>query len=399
MQKTLRPYATTGIAIVGAGLIAATPVTAPLANVTTMRDVALTSALTDAMAPWIAQYNTAAENATVLINNYNVAPNVAFQQLIANAQSWIQQVLDDPSKIPDVVNEMQENLRAVTNGYSLLNVAADDPIAATAVLHTLSGGADLSTFTLGHSLMFTLLPQLLPAFLPPGTDADAILPIINFIASPMSGMIMGMLGPGLSPWIAMMNSINDGDNLNEILANMTGAYFNGATLNLDFILPMLDGVVPPGTISHLDFAFGGLLTPGSVANADYTYYDASGNIVDAVPAVGGSIFNSLGLAIDASGFLGVPLTLTVESQAVGPIGAMMGWNQAMAGLMGGSPWNWDGKNVATSPAPPAEPPLAGMSLPIIPTDFFDDGGSGGSAQAGDSADWSAFMDAIAALNP
>lgn len=393
MQQTLRPYVTAGIAIVGSGLIAATPVTTPLANVPTFRDVALTSALTDAMAPWIAQYNTAAENFTVLANNYSAAPEVAAQQFMANTQAWIQQVLDDPSQIPVVVNEMQEQLRAVTNGYTLLNVAADDPIAVTTVLHTLSGGADLTTFTLGHSLLFTLLPQLLPAFLPPGTDADAILPILNFIASPMSGMIMGMLGPGLSPWIAMMNSINDGDGLNEILANMTGAFFNGATLDLGFILPMLDGVVPPGTISHLDFAFGGLFTPGSVANADYTYYDASGNIVDAVPAVGGSIFNSVGLAIDASGFLGVPLTLTVNSQAVGPLGALMGWEQAMAGLMGGSPWNWDGKN---GNPPPMEPPLAGFSLPIVPTDFFDDGGTGGSAQAGD---WSAFMDAIAALNP
>ncbi|MEB3035296.1 outer membrane porin GjpA, partial [[Mycobacterium] nativiensis] len=205
------------------------------------------------------------------------------------------------------------HLRAVNDAYTMLGIAADDPTAATTILHTLSGGADLSTFTLGHSLLFGLLPQLLPAFLPPGTDVEPINAIINFISSPMSGMIMGMIGPGISPWIALMNSINDGDGLNEILANMTGAFFNGATLDLGFILPLLDGVVPPGTLSHLDFAFGGLLTPGSVANAAYTTYDASGNIVSEVPAVGGSIFNSVGLAIDASGFLGVPLTLTVES--------------------------------------------------------------------------------------
>lgn len=389
MQKTLRPYATAGIAIVGATLITVPPAVASLPDISKTHDVALTSFLTDAMAPWIEQFNIAAENSTVLANNFNVAPFVAFQQFIANQYAYFQEILSDPSKIPDVVNEMQEHLRAVNNAYTLLNVAADDPIAATTILHTLSGGADLSTFTLGHSLLFGLLPTLLPAFLPPGTDADAILPILNFIASPMSGMIMGMLGPGLSPWVALMNSINDGDGLNEILANMTGAFFNGATLNLDFILPMLEGVVPPGTISHLDFALGGLLTPGSVANADYTYYDSAGNIVDSVPAVGGSIFNSVGLAIDASGFLGVPLTLTVESQGVGPIGAIMGWQQAMAGLMGGAAWNWDGKNPGQ---PPVEPPLSGFTFPVVPSDFFDDGGAGSSV--GDAADWASLLDAL-----
>lgn len=388
MQKTLRPYATTGIAVVGASLIAVTPaaVTAPDAQVG--RDVALTSALTDAMQPWIDQYNIAAENATTLANNYYIAPNVAFQQLIANSQAWIQQILDDPSQIPVVVNEMQEQLRAVTDGYSLLNVAADDPTTVTSVLHTLSGGVDLTTFNVGHAMMFTLLPQLLPAFLPAGTDADAILPIINFISSPMSGVIMGMLGPGLSPLVALMNSLNDGDGLNEIMANMTGAFFNGATLNLDFILPMLGDFVPEGTIAHLDFALGGLLSPGVVSNAAYTIYDTSGNVVSEVPAVGGSIFNSVGLAIDASGFLGVPLTLTVDSHGVGPIGAMLAWDQAMAGLMGGAPWNWDGKSAGDPP--PAEPPLAGFSLPVIPTDFFDDGSVGG----GDASDWTSLLDSL-----
>ena len=389
MQKTLRPYATTGIAIVGASLVAVAPAAVTAPDVHVGRDIALTSVLTDAMAPWIEQYNIAAQNATVLANNFSVAPFVALQQFIANQYAAFQEILSDPSKIPDVVNEMQEHLRAVMNGYTLLNVAADDPTAVTTVLHTLSGGADLSTFVVGHSFLFTLLPQLLPAFLPPGTDADAILPIINFISSPMSGMIMGMLGPGLSPLVALMNSISDGDGLNEILANMTGAFFNGATLNLDFVLPLLDGVVPPGTLSHLDFALGGLLSPGVVANAGYTTYDAAGNIVSEVPAVGGSIFNSVGIAVDASGFLGVPLTLTVESQGVGPIGAIMGWEQAMAGLMGGAAWNWDGKNPGQ---PPVEPPLSGFSFPVIPSDFFDDGGTG--SGAADAFDWTSILDAL-----
>lgn len=392
MQKTLRPYATTGVAIVGATLISVPPAVASLPDIPAARDVALTSFLTDSMAPWIEQYNIAAENSTVLANNFSIAPFVAFQQFIANQYAAFQEILSDPSKIPDVVMEMQDQLHAVTSAYTMLGIAPDDPIAAATILHTLSG-SDLNTLSIGHDLLFTLLPQLLPGFLPPGTDAEAIVPIINFISSPMSGMIMGMLGPGLSPLVALMNSISDGDSLNEIFANMTGAFFNGATLNLDFVLPMLEGVVPPGTVTHLDFALGGLLSTGTVANLPYTSYDSSGAVVSEVPAVGGSIFNSVGLTIDGSAFLGVPLTLDIQSHAVGPIGAMMAWSQTIAGLLGADAWNWGGKS--GGPPPPADPPLSGFSFPVIPSDFFDDGGAGSSV--GGEFDWTSLMDALGGL--
>lgn len=373
----------------GATLITATPAVASMPDVSTFRDVALTSALTDAMAPWIEQYNIAAENTTVLFNNFNVAPHVAFQQFLANQYDYLQRVLDDPSSIPSVVSEMQEHMRAVSSAYTLLGLAPDDTTtAATTILHTLSP-SDLNTLALGHDLLYQLIPSLLPTLLPPGTDTEPIVQIVNFISSPMSGMIMGMLGPGLSPWIALLNSITDGDGINETLANMAGAFFNGATLNLDFLIPLLGDVVPEGMLSHIDFAFGGLLTTGSVTNADYTIYDSAGNIVSEVPAVGGSIFNSVGLGLDASALLGVPLVLDIQSHAVGPIGAMLGWEQTIAGLLGGDAWNWSGK---TGNPPPADPPLSGLSFPVIPSDFFDDGGTGSSAA--DAFDWTSLMDAL-----
>lgn len=393
MQKTLRPYATAGVAIVGATLITVPPAVASLSDLPAARDVALTSFLTDAMAPWIDQYNIAAQNSTVLANNFNVAPSVALQQFIANQYGYIQEILNDPSKIPAVVSEMQEHMRAVSSAYTLLGIAPDDTTtAATTILHTLSG-SDLSTFALGHDALYTLLPQLLPALLPPGTDTSLIVELINFISSPMSGMIMGLIGPGISPWVALLNSITDGDGLNQTLANMIGAGFNGATLNLDFLIPLLGDAVPPGLLSHIDLAFGGLLSTGEVSNAPYTSYDSSGAVVSEVPAVGGSIFNSVGISIDASALLGVPLVLDIQSHGVGPIGALMGWEQTLAGLLGGEAWNWAGKNGAP---PPADPPLAGFSFPVVPSDFFDDGGAG--SGAADGFDWTSLMDALG-LNP
>lgn len=379
MQQTLRPYATAGIAIVGTSLIAVTPVSAALPDIQSFRDVALTAGetLPDLLGPWEDVFNTASANATQLTNNYFLAPEVGLQQFIANQTDFYQQILSDPSSIPDVMNQVQENLKAVSDAYALIGADADT--VTTTILHTLNGGFALDPTSgiveAGHSALF----QLLPAILPPD-QAETLTPIIDFLASPLSGVIIGSLGPAISPLVALSNSIGEGDGLGETMANMVGAYFNGATLNLDGLIPIIEqsGLLPlpEGTdIHHLEFAFGGLLSAGEVSNANYEIFDGSGNVVASIPAAGGSIFNSLGLTIDAS--LGAQaLTLNVDGVPVGPIGAMMGWSQAIAGLLGADAWAWDGK---TPGQPPAEPPLAGLSFPLIPEDFFDDGGAGGAA--------------------
>jgi hypothetical protein len=326
--------------------------------------------------PWLDQYNTAAANATTLINNFALAPFVGYQQEIANFGDFWQQILDDPSSIPDAVDQLQEHMKAASEAYTLFNA---DPlelagfgfapgVTDTVTDHTLSGEFDLNTIgtglsTIGHKMLLGLLPQMLP----PDLDSDAIAPLLNFTASPLSGMIMGALGPVLSPWVALLNSINDGDGFNEILANMVGAFFNGADLNLDALAPLIEqsGLLPEGTnIYGIDLALGGLFTPGVVASAD----NLVPGTTDMVAAPGGSILNSLGLNLDAS-FLGLSLPAVVPSHAVGPIGAWEGWMQAMGALLGDG---WSGKNNPQD----AVAPLTGFQLPQVPDDFFDDGDAG-----------------------
>jgi len=79
------------------------------------------------------------------------------------------------------------------------------------------------------------------------------------------------------------------------------------------------------TMAELDIAFGGLLSTGSVQVADYT----SGGTE--VPAVGGSLFNSVGLQ-----FTGVPAigTLTLTSEPIGPIAAWETLSQTVGALLG-----------------------------------------------------------------
>lgn len=290
-----------------------------------MRDVTLTSGDADLSAPWIDQFNTASENATTLLNTFYEAPLIGLQQAIANESGFLQGFFESPTSgtVTDVMGQMQDNLAAVLTGFGLQNATSET--TKTVLEHTLGGF---------HGLMFSEIPGYLPA-----SEAAEITPIINFIASPASGILMGDLGPFISPFVALLNSISAGDDLNTTLADMYGAFFNGADLDLNSLLPAINGLdlFPPGMeMGNLDIAFGGLLTPG-----------------DTTEGIGGSIFNSVGLY-----FSGVPSisTLNVVSEAVGPIGAWEAWGQTIASLLG-----WDGSGS----------PLADVTLPVIPTDFFD----------------------------
>lgn len=351
----LRPFATAGAVLLGVGVVTFTPQSAgPALGLNTFREVTLTAddtGLPDLLAPWIDQFNTGSETATALTNNFFLAPGVGLQQMTANMSGYLQDWFNDPATSNASAEQMQSNLDAVLTGYGLQN--ADSATTTTVLAHTLEGtpGRD------GHMLLFGQIPGYLPA-----SDAAEITPIINFLASPASGIIMGEIGPWISPWVALGNSIADGDSFNEILANMTGAFFNGATLDLNSLLPAINGagLFPAGmAVTNLDIGFGGLLSTGGVGvNAD---------------GIGGSIFNSVGINID-----GVPSIHTIDapSQPIGPIGALEGWGQLIAVLLG-----WDGSGS----------PLADVTLPIIPTDSLD-------AAAGAATDLSTlWQDLLAAF--
>lgn len=353
MHATVRPYATAGVALVGASLIAATPVAAPLPT--------LSEALSPAVqltGAWEDVVNTASANLTTLLNNWYLAPGVGMQQFWANQMDYADQLLNDPAGSTNSVNEqLQLHLNAVISGWALQNTT--DETQATVINHTMD-----ST----HALMFGQVAGYLPA----DVDPDQILPIINMLGSPASAVLMGMIGPAISPWIALLNSITDGDNLGDTLTNMWGAVLNGATLNLDSLLPMINdaGFFPAGmTMDHLDFAFGGLLSTGAAA-VSYQVLGPGGEIAAEVPAVGGSLFQSVGLE-----FSGVPVlgTLDLDSAGIGPIAAWQAWGQTVGALLGSG---WDGKGAVV-----VTPPLAGAELPLLPTDLVDDGGAGAASDA------------------
>jgi hypothetical protein len=365
LHATLRPYATAGLALAGAGLITATPAVAPPPALPDIQSqaVQLTSAWGDA-------FNTASENASTLMQNFALAPGVGLQQFLANQADYWQQIFDDPANFNAVNQQIQDNLVAVLTGYALQNPAPETLTAVTN--HTLDGGVDFATGQIGHSIELGQLPNYLPA----DVDPDMVVPIANFLASPMSGLIIGALGPAISPWVALANSINDHDSFSDTAANMVGAYFNGATLNLDSLLPTINdaGFFPDGMqLEHLDFAFGGLFSTGDVAAGPYQVIGDNGDVVASVPAIGGSIFNSIGMEMSGAPVFG---TIHLSSAAIGPIGAWEALSQTVGALLGSG---WGTGPVAVTP------PLVGVDLPTLPdaTVDLDDGGAG--AAAADSA--------------
>ncbi|MEB3067955.1 outer membrane porin GjpA [[Mycobacterium] vasticus] len=376
MQHAIKPYATAGVAIVGAGLIAAAPAVTPLPQVHTWPDLSLTadsSPLGDLSTPWTDVFNTASDNLDQLTRGFLVAPFVGFQQAMANLNGFMQQIQDDPSTTNAVIGEIQTQLKAALSSMTLMNADQD---TVNAVIHQTMDGSALG----GHSLIFGQIP----GFLPP-EQADSLAPIINFLGSPMSAVMMGAIGPSIAPWVAMMNSITEGDSFNEILASWLNGFLNGATLNLDSLLPAINGAgLLPETMSvtHMDIAFGGLLsTGGHVSATPIDVVDADGNTVTTVDAIGGSMFNSIGL-----GLSGIPIlnNLTLESDAIGPLGAWIGLSQVIGAQLG---WGtgWTGKG---APEVPLTPPGSDLGFPTLPE--FDDGGS----SVATDFDFSGFLDSL-----
>jgi hypothetical protein len=337
-------WITAGVAVAGLLAVApgVTPVVPHLQHELQAAAVRLTAGW-DPLAAWQTAINTATKNATTLENNFLLAPGVGLQQAIVNEVGFLKEVINDPSSLQTVLTQIATNAQTVASGLTGVNESAATKTAATA--HSVD--------TL-HGLLASTLPTMLPA----GTDVAAVTQVLNVLESPASGLLMGMVGPVISPGVALLNSAlaigaalqakDPTTALSDLLnvpANVVGSFFNGADLNLDALVPLIAqaGVLPAGTtINALDVGFGGLLSVGSVSQGTYT----QNGTITPITTPGGSILNSIGLNI--STVLGTtPITLNIPSQPVGTLGALESISQTAGVLLGD---HWDGKKaVQTAP--------------------------------------------------
>lgn len=336
MELTTRPWITAGVALAGASVIAAIPLAGPPPGLQS-RAVQLASDF-DPVTPFLDALNTASANATAVADFYFEAPEAALQQAIVNQ---VGSIGEDPAT---ALQDFQVNFLT-----ALLAATFIDPDQDDADLDFING---LATHTLDapHQVLQTALTEGIPGVLP--APGDQVPLIADFLSSPVSGVLIGSLGPVISPLVEFGNDVQAAidamstdpttamQDLVNIPANVTNAFFNGATLDLSALIPLIEqgnavGLPDGVSIDALSLAFGGLFSPGSV-----------------VDGAGGSILNALGLDLNGVPGLG---DLDIAGQGVGPIAAMADLSQIVAEALG-----WDGTGN----------PLDALTFPAIGGDLL-----------------------------
>ena len=217
MHAALRPYVTAGVAMVGASVIAAAPIVAPPTPAIQIpvesHSVAL-SADTDVLTRWVEAFNTASNNATTLSQFFFEAPGAALQQAVVNQVGYLGDVLNDPASVGTVFQTIGDNLQKAFQAATMQGLPDDINDPGLIPVLALSNNSE-------HTLILALFPTFLPADTP-----EFVTPLLHFLASPVSGVLIGFAGPLISPAVAALNSIQAGDLLN-LPANVVDGFLNG----------------------------------------------------------------------------------------------------------------------------------------------------------------------------
>ncbi len=297
MAVPFRPIATTGVALAAAGVIAVAPsappalLAAPPAPATPA--VALTSAVNPLVA-WVDLFNTTQVNWAAIVDEWNQAPAPVLQQMLVN---WVGYFEELPN-LGEIIDQIGANFHAATEAIVAYN---ENAIGA-------------------HALIYEVLAPEVPADL---------LPLIDYTTTYSSGIMLGILGTFLSPWLAFSDSIHDiidytfgedpdlGKALNTFLnipADWLNGFFNGyGNINLAFLADILP--LPPGTeVTKLDLVMGGLFSPA------------------------GTAFSAIDIGVTLGGF-----PITIPGVKAGPIASWIAQGKVQAEALG---WSGEGNPLA-----------------------------------------------------
>lgn len=293
---------------------------------------------------WTATLDSTARNAQTVLG----AAPASLNTLAGGVSTGLRQLATDPAAFFG-------NLR--TAAQSVFLVGAPQDVASAVVLHTLGGVTQATNGSVTppeivpvndvHVQLYEGLAGLADFQTgSSGFEQTLVAGLTNFAASPASGVLLGAVGPFVSPAVALWNTagsvfadLTGGSpvaalgHLIDAPANVVDAFFNGATLNLDALAPTFDPFVTSGSaggerLDGLSFAFGGLFSPGEVVTG------ASGPMYY---GTGGAMLNALGLRFSffppdefAGGSLSIPAI------PVGPIGATAGLISILGHALGGT---------------------------------------------------------------
>lgn len=283
----------------------------------------------------------------------------------ANAQIVFAASLRAANNLSDSLGALSRGLHAnpaavfgnvQTALQSVTLIGAPDNVVSAVTNHTLGGVTQALGGLLGDTMVYDAHNEVFAGIhgdgfeLPSGPVGALTSGVADVAASPLSGVLLGAIGPVVSPSVALFNEAGAifGDltgthpspsaalvRLIDTPATVVDAFFNGATLNLDPLAPLVQSLFfssnEGGTgevITGLSFGFGGLFSPGQVVTgaAGPMYY-----------GVGGSALNSLGMDLaffppDAD----AGATIAIPANPVGPIGAAAGLLDIFAQALGGT---------------------------------------------------------------
>ena len=342
MELSARSYLTAGVAVIGVGAIALSPVQ-PLPDRTALLPERVVSGLAvdlastiDPITPWVDTFKTAAANFQNLVKFYLQQPLPLIQTIGANIGTYLKELPDVSLIASQIASNVQTFFKAPWSpGDPVGEYISPVPVTTIPVLDV----------PLSQQSVFALLPAVL------GQDTYTKLePIINWTATPYSAEITGLLGTLLAPLVQLTRSftaigqyVQGGDvtgAINELInipANVTNAVLNGAGF-LD-LTAVANSIAPlPPEVTSLGLNLGGVL------NA----VPASGTLETPETWSGGTAFDGLAATISykISDFPrpdGTSVTVNDPGIPVGWWGSVIGLGQFLGDQL-----------LVTPPAPPAQ---------------------------------------------
>ena len=353
MNVSARSYLTAGVAAFGAGAIALAPVQ-PVSQDSAISPVLRSSlavdlaASIDPITPWVDTFQTASQNIERLFTLGLATPLPIITQIITNFGTYLSELPD----IGTIIGQVFGNVGNAIGAPFAVPVSCSDGLQGPCENISTAGVIDSPLGVLTQQAVFALLPGILPP-----DQYASLKPILDFTTSPISGALLGLIGPVVGPVVSVVNSVGaiigalgqsdfEGaiSELINIPANVTNALLNGGQfLDLTPVLSLV-GVTLPDSISSLGFNMGGLLSTG----------------ISPVPPQEGAPADPLagvmfdGLAFTADLGLGAPIT--DPGLSVGPIRALIGLNQKVAEAIAVTPPTEAPAQIAAAedPAPAVE---------------------------------------------
>ncbi|MGV1006715.1 MAG: outer membrane porin GjpA [Candidatus Nanopelagicales bacterium] len=339
MQVSARSYLTAGIAVLGAGAMALSPIQ-PVATSTALSPV-LTKAVAvnlaaaiDPITPIITTIQTTLANTTTLISDWVANPFPIASAVVNNWLLYLTELPDIGGIISQVIGNIPNALQAP---FDPGTISAGPPPAGTPPAG-LANGDNISDIGVAAPILglipvtqktvYSLLPDLLPA-----ATVTALTPVLNFLNTPISGVLLGLVGPVIAPFVALGNGISGAiaalqasdwagaiNDLINIPTNMINAGLNGTTLDLT---PLVGSALPP-EVTKIGLALGGLLT---------TFTSPAGATPEGTQ-VGGVGFDSLAVTAqyDVPGPAPV-VTVTDPGIGIGLVGGLVSLTRAVAGAI------------------------------------------------------------------